>query len=138
SRITVPVYIAAAEGTATVVSIPCSDEAAAVLSGTTGAAEVRYGTEGDTTPTIATIELRVGLATIPVMDLKASGSYPVAAGGPSEVSFTQEDIDGATVKTMSSDSQVLSGLGGALSIQQVTLLGIPIPGLSGMLSTLTG
>src|SRR5690606_19067464 len=106
--------------------------------GTTGAAEVRYGTEGDTTPTIATIELRVGLATIPVMDLKASGSYPVAAGGPSEVSFTQEDIDGATVKTMSSDSQVLSGLGGALSIQQVTLLGIPIPGLSGMLSTLTG
>lgn len=138
SRITVPVYIAAAEGTATVVSIPCSDEAVAVLSGTTGAAEVRYGTEGDVTPTIATIELRVGLATIPVMDLKASGSYPVAAGGPSEMSVTQEDIDGAIVKTMSSDSHVLSGLGGTLSIQQVTLLGIPIPGLSGILSTLTG
>ncbi|MEP0707775.1 MAG: TadG family pilus assembly protein [Parvibaculum sp.] len=136
SQIAVPVYITAAEGTATVASIPCSDSTVTVLSGTTGATDARYGTESDTTPTIATIELNIGLATVPVMNLKASGSHQLASHGPTDIAFTQTDVDSATIKTISSDSNILSGLGGALTIQQVTLVGISIPGLSTILSTL--
>jgi uncharacterized membrane protein len=137
SQITVPIYITAAEGTATVAGIPCSESAVAVLAGTTGAATARYGTEGDTAPTIATIELNLGLGTVPVMNLKANGSQQLASAGPTDITFTQADVDSATIKTVSSGSNILSGLGGALTIQQVTLVGVSIPGLATILSTLT-
>jgi len=134
SQISVPIYITAAEGTATVQSIPCAPGGnITVLSGTTGAVTARYGTESDAAPEIA----RIVVAGLEVMSLSASGSYPVAAGGPTDIEFSKTDIEGGNPKTIASDSNILGGLGGALSINQVTLLGLPIPGLSTILSTLT-
>ncbi|MEQ8268707.1 MAG: TadG family pilus assembly protein [Parvibaculum sp.] len=138
AQITLPIYITAAEGTATVSSIPCSrDETMVTLSGTTGAVTARYGTEADSSPEIATIELPVlFLGTIPVATLNASGSYDVGSGGPSGRDFTQADIDEGGAKTVSSDANIFSGLGEALSIEDVVLLGLPP--ISGLASTLSG
>ncbi|MBC7286168.1 hypothetical protein, partial [Hoeflea sp.] len=134
SQISVPIYITAAEGTATVQSIPCAPGGnITVLSGTTGAVTARYGTESDAALEIA----RIVVAGLEVMSLSGSGSYPVAAGGPTDIEFSKTDIEGGNPKTIASDSNILGGLGGALSINQVTLLGLPIPGLSTILSTLT-
>jgi len=134
SRIEVPIYITAAEGTATVAGIPCiSGGNVAVLAGTTGAVTARYGTVSDTNPEIATITV----AGLEVMRLRAGGSYAVAAGGPTNVEFTDTDIEDQNVKSIASSSNILGGLGSALSISQVTLLGLPIPGLPAILSTLT-
>ena len=71
------------------------------------------------------------------MRLRAGGSYAVAAGGPTNVEFTDTDIEDQNVKSIASSSNILGGLGSALSISQVTLLGLPIPGLPAILSTLT-
>ncbi|GMV61787.1 MAG: hypothetical protein AMXMBFR74_09560 [Parvibaculum sp.] len=134
SQISVPIYIVAAEGTAAVQGIPCAPGGnIAVLSGTTGAVAARYGTESNAAPEIA----RIVVAGLEVMSLSASGSYPIAASGPTDVNFTEADIENQNIKTVSSSSNILGGLGGALSIGQVTLLGIPIPGLAALLSTLT-
>lgn len=134
SQISVPIYIVAAQGTATVQSIPCAPGGnIAVLAGTTGAVAARYGTESNAVPEIA----RIVVAGLEVMSVTASGSYPIAAGGPTDVGFTEADIENQNIKTVSSGSNILGGLGGALSIGQVTLLGIPIPGLPALLSTLT-
>lgn len=137
SKITVPIRITSAEGVATVAAIPCARDATMVtLSGTTGAVAAYYGTESDTNPKIATIEATVPLlGTVPVMDLKASGSYPVGSGGPADVNFTQTNIDDGDVKTVSSGVSALAGLGGAIAIQQVSLVGVTVPGLSSTLST---
>jgi uncharacterized membrane protein len=131
--IEVPVYINAAEGTATAVGIPCMpDSTMAVLSGATGAVSARYGTSTDSSPQLATLQI----GAIPVADLYLSGAYSLASGGPADVSFIQSDIDGMTVKSTSSDVAILSGLGGALEIEPV-LLGTSLPGLDALLSGVT-
>lgn len=137
--IEVPVYINAAEGTATAIGIPCMPGSTmAALSGTTGVVSVRYGTSADSSPKIATIQTDVPLlGTVPVVDLYASGSYSISASGPSDIGFTQSDIDGMVIKSTSSDASVLSNLGGALDIDDITLLGLPVPGLSTLLSDVT-
>lgn len=125
SQISVPIYITAAEGTATVQDIPCAPGGnIAVLSGTTGAVTARYGTESDTSPPIATAELNVPLlGTIPVVELSAEGSYTAAASGPTDVGFSQSNIDGGDMKTVSSSTNVFSGLGSSLNITEAALLG---------------
>jgi uncharacterized membrane protein len=125
SQISVPIYIVAAEGTAAVQGIPCAPGGnIAVLSGTTGAVAARYGTESDTSPPIARAELNVfPLGTIPVVELSAEGSYTAAASGPSNVEFSQSNIDNGDMKTVSSSTSVFSGLGGSLDITEAALLG---------------
>lgn len=137
--IEVPFYINAAEGTATAVGIPCMPGGTmAVLSGTTGAVSARYGTSTDSSPRIATLAAFVPLlGTVPVVDLHATGSYSVATSGSADVNFTQSDIDSTVVKSTSSDAAILSGLGGALAIDDVALLGVSVPGLGALLSGAT-
>jgi len=130
SRITVPIRITAAEGEATVAAIPCARDATMVaLSGTTGAVTARYGTEGDSTPVIS---VKVG-GLVDIVELDAGGAVQLGSGAPTPVSFTQGDIDNQTLKTISSNGSVLSGLGNAFHISEPRIPGLPIPGLGGLL-----
>lgn len=126
--VSVPIYISAAEGTATVSSIPCIPSGTrSVLSGVTGTVTARYGTESSTT---ATINLLVATARI-------SGSVSAGSGGPTQEAFSQSDIDDGVVKTVSSNVSILSDLGSAITLDSVTVLGVlPIIGLNGLVSTL--
>ncbi|MCF8470506.1 MAG: hypothetical protein K9G30_06960 [Parvibaculum sp.] len=133
SKITVPIRITAAEGVATVAAIPCARDATMVtLSGTTGAVTARYGTEGDSTPVIS---VKVG-GLVDIVELNAGGAVQLGSGAPTPVSFTQDDIDNETLKTISSNGSVLSGLGNAFHISGTRILGLSIPGLDVLLNTI--
>jgi len=59
------------------------------------------------------------------------------SGGPAEEAFSQSDIDNGVIKTVSSNVSILSGLGSAITLESVTVLGVlPIIGLNGLVSTL--
>ncbi|WP_041535766.1 pilus assembly protein TadG-related protein [Parvibaculum lavamentivorans] len=138
ARVRVPIHISMAEGTATVSNIPCTEAGTmTALEGMTGTLAARYGTMANSTPTIATIRLNVPLlGNVNVIDLTASGSYPVGSS-TQVVNFTQIDVENQSVRTVSADTAVFSGLAGALQIGQVVLLGgIPVPGLAGLLTTI--
>ncbi|MBX3495154.1 MAG: hypothetical protein KF769_02835 [Parvibaculum sp.] len=139
AQIEVPVYITAAEGMAAVSSIPCVQSGSmTTLEGTTGPVAARYGTVGDATPTIATIELALPLlGTVPVMNLQARGSSAVGAGGPTNVAFTLANIENGDAKSTASDVSLLGDLGSSLTIDEVALLGVPVPDLEDIVSTLT-
>lgn len=137
SRIEVPIYISAAEGTATVRSIPClSGSTLTTLGAQTGAATVRYGTASDTQPKIAEIQAKLFSLgpTLHLLDVYVSGEVSVAGGGEVPVNFTQDDIDNNEMKTVSSDTTLFSRLGSAASFELVALPGFG--GLSSLLSIL--
>jgi len=137
ARIELPIYIAAAEGVATVQSIPCtSDGTIVTLGAETGAATVRYGTADEANPKIAEIEARLlpfG-PTIHLLDVKISGSVSAAAGGETPINFTQSDIDGEVTKSAMSQASLLSSLGSEADLELVALPGFG--GLSVILSAL--
>jgi uncharacterized membrane protein len=125
--VSVPVYINAAEGLATVSEIPCTSEAMVKFLATTGAVGARIGTS---TSDGADLNLLVASATI-------GGTTQVASNGPVTISFSKTDIETEKSRGTSSNITLLRGLGSSLQLKKVSLLGIiPIPGLSGLVSTL--
>jgi len=125
--VSVPVYINAAEGLATVSEIPCTSEAMVKFLATTGAVGARIGTS---TSDGADLNLLVASATI-------GGTTQVASNGPVTISFSETDIETEKSRGTSSNITLLRGLGSSLQLKKVSLLGIiPIPGLSGLVSTL--
>lgn len=129
----IPIYIHSARGMAAIASIPC--EAAgtrAVLSGITETGVARFGTSANEGATIS----------VPLLlSFNISGSVPIAENGPASVSFTESEFGSS--KSISSDVNVISGLADALSITNLTLLGIlnltPLNTvLSALLSAISG
>lgn len=125
--VNVPVYISAAEGMATISEIPCTAEGTMTsLSAITGAVSARYGTSDSSTATINLL----------VASMSISGSAQAAASGPTEVNFSQADIESGTTKTVSSNVALMSNLGEAINLDGISVLGLPIFGLTGMVNTL--
>ncbi|MEP2828701.1 TadG family pilus assembly protein [Parvibaculum sp.] len=110
----VPIFIDAGDGTAEVKSIPCvPDGTQVILAATTSGGTVRYGTSSTSGATIS----------IPLLlSFQLSGSVPIAAGGPKDVSFEENEF--SEVKSTSSDVALISGLSGSTQITNLSVLGI--------------
>ena len=127
SLVSVPAYISAAEGTATISEIPCAAEGTVTsLVATTGAVNARIGTSDSSGATINLL----------VASMRISGSAQAASSGPTEVDFSRSDIDDGMVKTVSSNVTLMSDLGSAIQLEGFSVLGLPIFGLSGLVNTL--
>lgn len=125
AQISLPIYIEAAPGRASVDAIPCVAGGTLVtLRGEAGAAEARYGTASNSTPSIATLSAPVLLlGTIDLIELRVKGSVSTVAP-PATRNFSKDEIDQnpPVVKTISPNVSLLAGLGSALEIEQVALL----------------
>jgi len=147
TTIGLPIYVEAASGTATIASIPCNRGGTmATIDAVSGVASARIGTVNDAalanfsasvTPgaaTIAGIGVTVPLlGTINVASVQASGTASIP-GGSGTLSFTQDDMNDRTVKSVSSSGSLLSNLGSNLSLT-ITVLNSGL--LSPILNTLT-
>lgn len=142
SQVNLPIYIESASGTVTVDGIPCASGGTITrLGAQTGAVLARYGTATDTQPYIATIQAPLGFlgATVSVLNVRASGSVNVGQGSEQIAGFTQSDIDNKTIRSVSSDPSVLSGLGSALNLQLEPLPGFgTLSAILALIGTLVG
>lgn len=132
ASINLPIRIVAAEGRAEIIDIPCTTNVQTVLSGTVGAITAHYGDADTTAPHIATIRL----GSVPVLRLEASGSYSSNQSSSTNVPFSRSDIDAGEVKSVTSDLNILAGLGSVIEINQVELTGFNLPGVNLLLSGL--
>ena len=135
ANITLPIYLEAAKGTATISDIPCRRSGTMVsTTGVTGVASARLGDVSDANlsdfsaspslsdPVIVTLK-SLG---IPVADVSASATANLGAGGPTQRDFTQDDIDNQVKKQVTSglgSADLVSGLISTLDLK-VTLLGV--------------
>lgn len=137
ASITLPVYVEAAKGTATISDIPCKRSGTMVsVTGVTGVASAQLGDVSDIalsdftgSPSLSDPVL-VTLKTlgIPVADVSASATANLGAGGPAERDFTQSDIDNQTKKQVTSglgSADLVSGLISTLNLD-VQILTIPL------------
>lgn len=128
TAISLPIFVRAGAGTAKIASIPCNPDGTMVnLSGTTEAGIVRIGTGIDGPQPTLSLTVLSGLIHVPV-SASVSGTIPVAAGGPSEVSFSESEYDEA--KSMSSDT--------ALSTLDVIVGGGPLVPRTQLSSAISG
>lgn len=147
TSVSLPVYVEAASGTATVASIPCNRNGTmATIDATTGVTSARVGTvsnaslanfSSSVTPgaaSIASIGVSVPLVgTVNVATVQANGTASIA-GSSSTLSYSQTDMNNRTVKSVSSSGSLLSNLGSNLTLT-ITVLNSGL--LSPILNTLT-
>ncbi len=143
TNISLPIYLEAASGTATISAIPCSRNGTMVsVTGTTGVAKAKVGEIDDATlnnfgssPPLSDPEIaRLKAIGITLATISASADAQLGQGGPSAKDFTQNEIDNGTLKTVSSSvglSTLLSSLVSNLNLS-VNVLN------SGLLSSLVG
>ncbi|HVW74248.1 MAG TPA: response regulator [Rhizomicrobium sp.] len=108
----VPIFMQAASGQATLLSMPCTIAGdRAQISASSGLTTLRFGMVSDAalqnfsspvTP-VAVPAVNVTLLGIPVQ-INISGGVSVASSGPTTLDFTQADIDTGTVKSVPSGS----------------------------------
>jgi uncharacterized membrane protein len=131
--VTVPIYLEAASGAATLTALPCTRGGTlAAIAATTGAATLAYGSVSDAqladfttaaTPAPAPI-VSTALLGIPVT-IAIQGGTNIAAAGPASLTFTQDDIDAGTIKSASAGNGApFTALGGNLALS-ATILGDP-------------
>ena len=112
ATVQVPLFLQAASGQATLLSMPCTaDGDRAQISASSGLTSIQFGTVTDAalenfsvpvTPVAAPV-VNVSLLGIPVQ-VNVAGTTSVAASGPSTLDFTQTDIAAGTVKSVPSGS----------------------------------
>jgi uncharacterized membrane protein len=137
TNITFPVYLQIAPGTATVAAIPCQTGGTmATISAEAQAATVQIGSVSSSdltnfganpTPTPGGISVNVPI--VGSVGVAISGTFPLAAGAPQNLDFTQTDIDnGMSHEAAGSNAgTVFSGVGapGALTFT-ITPLGLTL------------
>lgn len=125
ATVKLPIYIEAAQGTATIDAIPCTDNKKVTLQANTGAVTARYGdvSTGFTNFSSSPAVLSTSIVQILGIDVYASGTATVAAGNGTQ-DFSQTDIDNGTYKSVSaSDAGTLfSNLSNALTL---SVSGVP-------------
>lgn len=148
TNIELPIYIAAAPGTATIKAIPCESDRMATLTGISGASEIRFGTVTDAAlsdfasppvPSPATIA-SVTLLGLPVAQINASGAASIVSHGPEDLDFSADDVDAGTVRSVpvGNDSQFISSNGpGALQTSATLLGSVSSSLLNALLSAVT-
>lgn len=144
TNIDLPIYVEAAQGKATVAAIPCQTDGTMVtLSGQTGAVSLNYGTVtngGLTTlassPAVSTANVAtVKLLSTSLAQISATGSTTIAAGGPTDMDFTQQNIDDRDIKSMGGDDHVFNDSGpGALHTSIALLPGVNLGLLQSLLN----
>lgn len=142
TSIDLPLYVEAAQGTATIDKIPCTSDDMVDLVGQTGAVKLQYGTVASgfasfpSSPTVTAGSIAsVKLLGIPVAQINATGSTTVVANGPETHNFSSSDIQAGTVQTVPSNSDgklIADNAPGALHTS-VTLLGSVSLGLLNVL-----
>lgn len=112
----IPIYLQAGRGTATVASIPCiTGGTQVILSGATDAGLLRIGTSSTNEATIS----------VPILlSFRISGSVPVNPNGPHNIPFTVSDYGKPVPTPNNSNINLFGQLGSALSITNLSLLGI--------------
>jgi uncharacterized membrane protein len=109
ANIQVPIYLEAAAGDATLADMPCTVGGTLVdIAATSGATTIQFGSVSDavlanfSTPVtpIAGPVVNVQLLGIPIQ-VNISGSVTSSSAGPQTLPFSQDDIDAATVKSVS-------------------------------------
>jgi uncharacterized membrane protein len=142
--IDLPIYVEGASGKATVAAIPCQTDGTMVtLSGQTGAVTLHYGTvtngglaDLSSSPTVTNATIAtVKLVNTSVAQISASGATTVAGGGPTDMDFTQQNIDDHDIKSMGGDDHVFNDNGtGALHTSIALLPGVNLGLLQSLLN----
>lgn len=147
AAVQVPIYLEAAFGQATLTAMPCQPGGTlAQIAATTGATSLKFGTVSDAalqnfsvavTPVAAPV-VAISLLGIPIQ-VNISGTTDIASSGPATLTFTQAEIDAATVKSAPYGSATpFNTLSTSLSLS-TTILGNPgllAGALNGLLSSL--
>jgi uncharacterized membrane protein len=140
SVVQLPLYIEAAEGTATLSAITCSSDPATdavmTISGAPGLATSYIAGVTQSQMTNFTTPVTPGpgtIVTVPLLaTIKADVAATLAAPSPSDVEFSDQDIANATVRTLSTTdftAGLLAGLSNSIGASgglTVTLLGLPL------------
>ncbi|MCE9650338.1 MAG: hypothetical protein K8R18_12015 [Parvibaculum sp.] len=140
--VTVPVYIEAAGGIATVGEIPCKPEEMVAIDGSSGAVAARFGTASSSGPvTIASVKPLI----FPAVAIRATSIANIARG-TGRLEFSQTDIDSGEIRSIdgSPSGQLFSDLASNLSItagntqglgDSLSLIRSAVSGVLGLLGT---
>jgi uncharacterized membrane protein/ActR/RegA family two-component response regulator len=113
ASISLPIFLEAASGQATLLSMACTtDGDRARISASAGLTKIQFGSvspaalQNFSVPVVPVPQPVVGvtLLTIPVQ-VNISGGVSVAQSGPTTLDFTQSDIDAGTVKSVPGSAQ---------------------------------
>lgn len=125
ATVKLPIYIEAAQGTAIIDAIPCTDDKKVALRADTGAVTARYGDASTGLANFAASPVASNTSIVQILgiDVYANGVETVAAGNGTQ-DFSQTDIDNGVYKSVSaSDAGTLfSNLSNALTL---SISGVP-------------